>query len=55
MKYAITRKLNLGRFGFQYETIDISVSDCDSWEQAEKEIQIEKERIINLFTEPFTS
>ena len=45
MKYAITRKINLGRYGLEYEAIDISVSDADSWEEAEKAVKEERLKI----------
>ena len=35
----MTRKLNLGRYGMQFESIDLGVSDCDSREEAEREIK----------------
>ena len=40
MKYALTRKINLKRFfpEMQYEMIDFHVEDCDTKEQANKEI-----------------
>jgi len=38
-KYSMTRKLNLGRYGMQFESIDLGVSDCDSREEAEREIK----------------
>lgn len=38
-KYSMTRKLNLGRYGMQFESIDLGVSDCDSKEEAEREIK----------------
>lgn len=39
MKYNITRKVNLGRFGFNFESVDLGITDCDTKEQAEQEIK----------------
>lgn len=39
MRYSITRKLNLGkRANLQYETVDFQISDCESPQQAEEEL-----------------
>lgn len=50
MKYSISRKINLGKFGIPFESIDLTVEDCASWEEAEKEITAEHQKLINLFT-----
>ena len=38
MKYGKKRVINLGRYGFDYETIAIEVSECESQEEADREI-----------------
>lgn len=45
-KYSITRKINLGRLGLQYEAIDIGVSDCLTKKEAMDEIRVWKAKII---------
>ena len=45
MKYSVTRKINLGRFGLQFESIDIGVSDCETKKEAMDEIGVWKRKI----------
>jgi hypothetical protein len=45
MKYNLTRKLNLGRYGFQYETIDIGVVEAESFKEAEDAVKKEMAEI----------
>lgn len=47
MKYSMTRKINLGKYGLQFESVDIGVSDCDSREDALKEIQEWKDELVS--------
>jgi len=51
MKYGITRKINLGRWGLQFESIDLMVEDCDTKEQAMEEINEWRKEIIKPFEE----
>lgn len=43
--YSISRKINLAKYGLNYETIDFCVEGCESFEEARKEI---KEQIAAL-------
>lgn len=52
MKYSITRKINLGKYGIQYESIDIAALECDTKEQAMEEIQIWEKEIDAQFKKP---
>ena len=47
MRYGITRKINLGRYGLDFESIDLHVEDCDSREEAAKEIQEWKKEVLD--------
>lgn len=49
MKYKITRLINLGKYGIPYESIGLTVEEAESWEEAEKEIKREHQRICELF------
>lgn len=51
MKYSIVRKINLGKYGLQYEALDIGVSDADSWKEAEDEIREQVVKIDTMFKE----
>jgi len=51
MKYSITRKINLGRYGFQYEAVDLGVSECATRKEAMDEIRVWKQMIINEIRE----
>lgn len=48
--YSITRKINLGKYGLQFEAIDVSVAGAESFSEAELEVGEEKKRIHQLFT-----
>lgn len=52
MKYSITRKINLGKYGIQYESIDIVVLECDTKEQAMEEIEQWEKEIDDQFRKP---
>jgi flagellar basal body-associated protein FliL len=49
MKYSLSRKINLGKFGLQYEALDFGVSDCDTFEEAKKEMAEIKSQILKAF------
>ena len=46
MKYAMTRKLSLSKYGHDYETVDLHVEGCESKEEALKEITEWKAEIV---------
>lgn len=48
MKYGIQRKINLGKYGIEYEALDLIVTEADSWEEAEKAINEEREKVHKL-------
>lgn len=50
MKYSISRKINLGKFGIPFESVDLTVEDCQNWKEAEDEIKKEHNRLIKLFS-----
>ena len=50
MKYSVTRKINLGRFGLDFESIDIGVEGCETKEEAMKEISEWKAEIVSKLT-----
>lgn len=44
----MSRKLNLGRIaGLQYESLDLTVSDCETREEAERECKDWEKDILN--------
>ena len=47
--FGISRKISLSKFNCPYETIDLTVEGCQSWEEAEAEIRREMEKIHLLF------
>jgi len=49
--YGMARKINLGKFGLQYESLDLMIEGCSSFEEAEKEINEERIKIENGFKE----
>lgn len=45
-KYSMLRKINLGKYGLDYESVDIGVTECETKEEAMKEIQEWKAMLI---------
>ena len=48
-EYGIMRKISLTKYGCPYETMDLVVEGCQSWEEAEAEIQGELKKIHEIF------
>ena len=46
MKYSMTRKINLGKYGLDYESLDIGVEGCETKIEAMQEITEWKAEII---------
>lgn len=40
----------MGRYGVPFESIDLTIEGCDSWEQAEEQINIEHQKLYDLFS-----
>lgn len=50
-KYSMRRKINLGRFGLDYESVDIEVSDCETRSEAMQEVSAWKAKLFELAKE----
>lgn len=49
--YSMVRKINLGRYGLQFESVDIGVEGCQTQREATEEIRVWKNKLIEEIKE----